>query len=49
MYRYEDEATGGSFLLGLMAGVVLGTGLGLLFAPRPGAETRKRVSEQRRG
>lgn len=45
MYRYEDETTGGSFLLGLLAGVVLGAGVGLLFAPRPGAETRRRVSE----
>jgi gas vesicle protein len=45
MYRYEDEATGGSFLLGLLAGVVLGAGVGLLFAPRPGAETRKRMSD----
>jgi gas vesicle protein len=45
MYRYEDETTGGSFLLGLLAGFVLGAGVGLLFAPRPGAETRRRVSE----
>ena len=28
MYRYEDETTGGSFLLGLLAGVVLGAGVG---------------------
>lgn len=45
MYRYEDETTGGSFLLGLLAGMVLGAGVGLMFAPRPGAETRRRVSE----
>jgi gas vesicle protein len=45
MHRYEDETAGGSFLLGLLAGVVLGAGVGLLFAPRPGAETRRRVSE----
>jgi gas vesicle protein len=45
MYRYEEEATGGSFLLGLLAGVVLGAGVGLLFAPRTGAETRRRMSD----
>jgi gas vesicle protein len=43
--NYEDEAAGGSFLIGMLAGVVLGAGLGLMFAPRAGAETRRRVTE----
>ena len=38
--RVEREDGGGSFLMGLLAGTVLGAGLGMLFAPKPGAEVR---------
>ena len=44
--RFEREDGGGSFLMGLLAGTVLGAGLGMLFAPRPGSELRKQVGEQ---
>jgi gas vesicle protein len=44
--RVEREDGGGSFLMGLLAGTVLGAGLGMLFAPKAGAETRKQLSEQ---
>jgi hypothetical protein len=44
--RYEREDGGGSFLMGLLAGTVLGAGLGMLFAPRPGSELRNQLSEQ---
>jgi hypothetical protein len=44
--RFEREDGGGSFLLGLLAGTVLGAGLGMLFAPKAGAELRTQVSEQ---
>ena len=44
--RVEREDGGGSFLMGLLAGTVLGAGLGMLFAPKPGAEVRKQLSEQ---
>ena len=44
--RIEREDGGGSFLMGLLAGTVLGAGLGMLFAPKAGAETRKHLSEQ---
>ena len=44
--RIEREDGGGSFLMGLLAGTVLGAGLGMLFAPKAGAETRKQLSEQ---
>jgi len=37
---------GGSFVIGLLAGTVLGAGIGLLFAPKAGAETRSQLSEQ---
>lgn len=44
--RLEREDGGGSFLMGLLAGTVLGAGLGMLFAPRAGSELRSQLSEQ---
>jgi gas vesicle protein len=44
--RIEREEGGGSFLMGLLAGTVLGAGLGMLFAPRTGSELRNQLSEQ---
>jgi gas vesicle protein len=44
--RYEREDGGGSFLMGLLAGTVLGAGLGMLFAPKPGNELRNQLGEQ---
>jgi hypothetical protein len=32
--------------MGLLAGTVLGAGLGMLFAPRPGSELRSQLGEQ---
>lgn len=44
--RFEREDGGGSFLMGLLAGTVLGAGLGMLFAPKTGTELRTQLSEQ---
>jgi hypothetical protein len=44
--RFEREDGGGSFLMGLLAGTVLGAGLGMLFAPKAGSELRNQVTEQ---
>jgi hypothetical protein len=44
--RFEREDGGGSFLMGLLAGTVLGAGLGMLFAPKPGSELRSQIGEQ---
>jgi hypothetical protein len=44
--RYEREDGGGSFLMGLLAGTVLGAGLGMLFAPKAGTDLRNQLSEQ---
>ena len=44
--RFEREEGGGSFLMGLLAGTVLGAGLGMLFAPRAGSDLRNQLSEQ---
>jgi gas vesicle protein len=44
--RFEREEGGGSFLMGLLAGTVLGAGLGMLFAPKAGAELRSQLGTQ---
>jgi gas vesicle protein len=45
--RFENEGTGGgSFVMGLLTGTVLGAGLGMLFAPKSGSELRNQLSEQ---
>jgi gas vesicle protein len=44
--RFEKEEGGGSFLMGLLAGTVLGAGLGMLFAPKAGTELRSQLGEQ---
>jgi gas vesicle protein len=42
----SSEGGGGSFVMGLLTGTVLGAGLGMLFAPRAGSELRGQLSEQ---
>jgi len=46
--RFESENNngGGSFVMGLLTGTVLGAGLGMLFAPKAGSELRNQLSEQ---
>jgi len=44
--RLEREDGGGAFLMGLLAGTVLGAGLGMLFAPKAGSELRNQLSDQ---
>jgi gas vesicle protein len=45
--RYDSEG-GGGFMLGLLTGTVLGAGLGMLLAPKAGAELRGQLGEQAR-
>jgi gas vesicle protein len=49
MIREHDRAdpwgSGAAFFTGLFAGAVIGTGLGLLFAPRKGSELREQFAE----
>jgi len=45
--RYDNEGVGGgSFVMGLLTGTVLGAGLGMLFAPKSGSDLRNQLSEQ---
>jgi len=44
--RFEREEGGGAFLMGLLAGTVLGAGLGMLFAPKSGSELRSQLGSQ---
>lgn len=44
--RYDAEGGGGSFVMGLLTGTVLGAGLGMLFAPKTGSELRHQISGQ---
>jgi gas vesicle protein len=45
--RFDSEGGGGgSFVMGLLTGTVLGAGLGMLFAPKAGSELRGQISDQ---
>jgi gas vesicle protein len=45
-FESENNSGGGSFVMGLLTGTVLGAGLGMLFAPKAGSELRNQLSEQ---
>ncbi len=45
-YDSNDSVGGGSFVMGLLTGTVLGAGLGMLFAPKAGSELRNQLTEQ---
>lgn len=46
--RYDTESHGNGFMMGLLAGTVLGAGLGMLLAPKAGTELRGQIGEQAR-
>ena len=43
--RGESQQSGLLFFAGLCAGAIVGTGVALLFAPRPGAELREQLAD----
>ena len=47
MTRWNDEESTGSgmFLLGALAGALVGAGVALLMAPKPGAEVRRDLTD----
>jgi len=44
----KDETSGGSFIAGFAIGALLGAAVALLYAPGPGEDTRRRVTERAR-
>jgi gas vesicle protein len=46
--RYNADAHAGGFVMGLLAGTVLGAGLGMLLAPKSGSDLRDQLGEQAR-
>jgi gas vesicle protein len=42
---YDVKDSGAGFLLGLLSGAVLGVGIGMLLAPRSGAELRHGLAQ----
>ncbi len=44
----DNNETSGGFIIGLLAGAVLGVGLGMLLAPKTGADLRGDLGEQAR-
>ena len=42
---YEEESGGGGFVLGLLCGAALGAAIGLMFAPKKGADFRQTIYE----
>ena len=45
--RYNSEG-GGGFMMGLLTGTVIGAGIGMLLAPKAGADLRGELGEQAR-
>ncbi len=45
--RYNNEG-GGGFMMGLLTGTVIGAGIGMLLAPKAGADLRGELGEQAR-
>jgi gas vesicle protein len=44
-YMGRESDHGGGFVVGLIAGAIVGAGLGMLFAPKTGAELRGQLSD----
>jgi gas vesicle protein len=47
-YERDEHDGGAGFMMGLLTGTVLGAGLGMLLAPKAGAELRGAIGEQAR-
>jgi len=48
-WKAPPQDSSATFFTGLLAGALIGTGLGLLFAPRKGAELRGQMAESASG
>ncbi|HKY30965.1 MAG TPA: YtxH domain-containing protein [Candidatus Polarisedimenticolia bacterium] len=45
---YHSGGNGGSMFFTFLTGALLGVGIGMLFAPKPGRETRRQLAEMAR-
>lgn len=43
MKTYENDGNGGGFVMGLLCGAAVGAAVGLLLAPKAGAELRQQI------
>lgn len=43
--HYEEQSSGGGFVLGLLCGAALGAAVALMFAPKTGSELRQTISD----
>ncbi len=41
-----ERESGGGLFTGLLVGAIIGVGLGLMYAPRPGRETREMIRQR---
>jgi gas vesicle protein len=46
--QYDNGGSGNGFVMGLIAGTVLGAGIGMLLAPKAGSELRGAMRDQAR-
>lgn len=46
---YREDQSEGSFMMGMLTGVLVGAGLALMLAPKSGSEMRAQLGEQYRG
>lgn len=44
----DNTEAGGGFMMGLLTGTILGVGIGMLLAPKAGADLRGEIGEQAR-
>lgn len=42
----SDRESGSSFFIGFLVGVIAGAAIGILYAPKPGKETRAMLKEK---
>jgi gas vesicle protein len=45
-YDHNDSSSGGSFMMGLITGAVIGAGIGLLLAPKAGSALRQDLTSK---
>jgi len=45
-YRTGQDSGIGTFMVGMLCGAAIGAAVGLMFAPKPGAEMRQQIAEQ---